>query len=232
MIAVTPCERRALKKFSHYIKEYAKPLKGSALAVRVCHVPKKQKASLGEEVKVPVSDAHHLFSSAFTLAMSHAIEDIAMEAGTGELISTFQHMDHFLPEKKRYCALSKTIDKVRVWGEGERPKGCGQIDFVTPCHPKIARYWMVLFDSPHCRAVLLCKQINKATVFSDKQFVGFYSFNPYLVQSIRWRFNLLTSGLCKMVSHWEKSFPIPDIRVSEVNAHLKKSKPLSTLSTR
>ncbi len=223
MIAVTPCERRALKKFRHYIKEHAKPLKGLPLAVRLCGASKQKKSTLGKEVSIPESDVHHLLSAPLILALSHTIEDIAMETGEGELIASFQHLDNFEIHKKRYCTISKSIDTVRVWGEGEKPKGCKEIDFVSACHPKIARYWMVLFDSPHCRAVLMCKQINRAVQFEDKRFVGFYSFNPYLVQSIRWRFNLLTSGLCKMVNHWEKSFPLPDLNVREVDAFLKKS---------
>lgn len=230
MIAVTPCERRALKKFRHYIKEYSKPIKGSALAVRLSHEHGKKNATLGEQVIVPESDRHHLFSSSLMLAMSHSIEDIAQESGEGELIATFQHMDNFLPEKQRYCAIAKTIDTVRVWGEGEKPKGCSQIDFITACHPKISQYWMVLFESPHCRAILMGKQFNKTTVFSDKQFVGFYSFNPYLVQSIRWRFNLLTSGLCGMVNHWEKSFPLPNLSSREVSAYLKQKPSLKALA--
>ena len=53
------------------------------------------------------------------------------------------------------------------------------------------------------------RQVNKATKFADKKFVGFYSFNPYLVQSIRWRFNLLSCGLSKVIAHWEKSVSLP-----------------------
>ncbi len=222
MIAVTPCERRALKKFRFYIKQYAEPFQGSPLAVRLRHAPKTHKTLLAERVCIPDSDAHHLFQPPLMQAISRSIEDIAAETGEGELIATFQDFDHFEEQKKRYCEISKKVDAVRVWGDGAIPKGCPKIDFVLSSHPKVSRYWMVLFDSPHCRAILLCKQINKATEFQEKKFVGFYSFNPYLVQSIRWRFNLLSCGLCKVVNLWEKSFPLPNLLMRDVDSYLKK----------
>lgn len=220
MIAVTPCERRALKKFRGYVKKYAEPLDGSPQAVRIHHCAEKH-PTLGEPVKIPESDRHHLFSASLIQAISHTILDLAEEVGEGELIATMQDFSQFTPQKKRYCDLSDKIDRVRVWGDGIPPKGCRHIDFVRTDHPKIIRYWMVLFDSPHCRAVLLCKQINKTEDFADKKFVGFFSFNPYLVQSIRWRFNLLSCGFGKVINHWEKSFPLPGVSARDADSYLK-----------
>ena len=125
----------------------------------------------------------------------------------GELIATFQDFKNFLPEKNRYMSLAEDLDAVRVWGCGEVPKKCGKVDFIQTDDERLKRYWLVLFDSPDTRAVLLCKQVNKAAQFADKKFIGFYSFNPYLVQSIRWRFNLLSCGLSKVISHWENPSP-------------------------
>jgi hypothetical protein len=84
----------------------------------------------------------------------------------------------------------------------------------------------VLFDSQVSRAVLLCKQVNRATAFEDKKFIGFYSFNPYLVQSIRWRFNLLSSGLSRVISHWERAYPFPDLKMRDLEKYLKRSEAL------
>lgn len=223
MIAVTPCERKALKKFRQYVKKNAQPHDGSPLAVRIRQTGRQRKSTLAEQVSLPESDAHHLFSPSLLMAVSRSIEDMAGDMGEGELIASFQNFAHFAPHKERYCKLSKKLHTVRVWGEGKAPTGCQNIDFLSGCHPKIARYWMVLFASPDCRAVLLCKQVNKTSKLEDKRFVGFYSFNPYLVQSIRWRFNLLSCGLGKVVDLWEKSFPLPDVRMQEVDAYLKKS---------
>jgi hypothetical protein len=222
MIAVTSCERRALKKFSSYIKQYSEPFKGSPLAVRLRHTA-DHKPILSESVTLPDSDIHHLFQPPLIEAISRSIEDIAAEAGEGELIASLQDFSQFDAQKKRYLQISQKINTVRVWGDGPVPKSCHKIDFIPNAHPKISRYWMVLFDSRCCHAILLAKQINKATQFADKKFVGFYSFNPYLVQSIRWRFNLLSCGLCKVVDLWEKSFPMPNLLMRDVENYLKTS---------
>ena len=155
------------------------------------------------------------------LAISHAIEDIASETRQGELIATFQDFDNFLPEKNRYKSLAEDLDAVRVWGFGKVPNKCGKVDFIQTTEDRLRRYWLVLFDSEHTRAVLLCKQVNKASKFADKKFIGFYSFNPYLVQSIRWRFNLLSCGLTKVIAHWEKTFPFPDLKMCDLERYLK-----------
>ena len=110
---------------------------------------------------------------------------------------------------------------MRVWGSGEVPKKGGKIDFVQTTDERLRRYWLVLFDSPDSRAVLLGRQVNRATKLADKKFVGFYSFNPYLVQSIRWRFNLLSCGLSKVISHWEKSVSLPHLKMGDLEKMLK-----------
>lgn len=220
MIAETPCERKALKKFRSYVLKHAKPLEDSAWAVRVHHHHKERKTLLGEEVSIPENDAHHVISTPLMCAISHAIEDMAMEAGQGELIATFQNLSEFVPVQDRYRALARKLDYVRIWGEGVPPKGCRDIDFITTFHPKVSRYWMVLFDSPKFRAILFSKQVNRTSHLPDRKFVGFYSFNPYLVQSIRWRFNLLSCGLVKVVNLWEKSFPLPEVKQRDLEAYL------------
>lgn len=215
MIGVTSCEKRASKQFSKHIKNWTKDIPDRARAIPVSG-GRDGTPTLGETVFIPDSDIHHVFDPELMLAISHSIEDMAEEVGEGELIATFQHFDNFLPQKKRYRALAEKLDAVRVWGAGEPPKRLPKIDFVVADHPRMLRYWIVLFESSKCRAVLLCRQINKSAEFADKKWVGFYSFNPYLVQSIRWRFNLLSSGLERVLAHWESCFALPPVKVAEV----------------
>lgn len=212
MEAVTKCEKAANRKFRQHLKNYEALCKEHKGAVRVHRKRNESACTLGDAVYVPDSDVHHLMDTQVMLGISHAIEDLALaNGGGGEFISTFQHFDNFLPQKERYLKLAKALDTVRVWGCGEPPEGCDDIDFVFADDPKVRKYWLVLYDSPDCRAMLLCRQVNRAQKFDSKKFVGFYSFNPYLVQSIRWRFNLLSSGLGKVLSHWEKSFQFPAV---------------------
>ena len=224
MLAKTHCEHATTKRVR----------KAQAGKPDVCHFEKCSKAvpcppwplspdkvRLGDLVTIPDSDLHHVMDSAAMLAISHAIEDIAAEERQGELIATFQDFKNFLPHKSRYMGLAEDLDAVRVWGCGTVPKKCGKVDFIQADEERLLRYWLVLFDSEHVRAVLLCKQVNKAEKFEDKKFIGFYSFNPYLVQSIRWRFNLMSCGLSRVISHWEKSFPFPDLKMRDLDRMIR-----------
>ena len=216
MLVKTNCERTTNKKFKAKLKPYHHHFERCSKAVRVHHGRSKDKVRLGDLVTIPDSDLHHVMDSEAMLAISHAIEDIAAEERQGELISTFQDFKNFLPYKNRYIGLAEELDAVRVWGCGAVPKKCGNVDFVQ-ADERLLRYWLVLFDSEHARAVLLCKQVNRAVKFEDKKFLGFYSFNPYLVQSIRWRFNLMSCGLSRVMTHWEKSFPFPDLKMRDLD---------------
>jgi hypothetical protein len=221
MLTKTKCEKATTKRFKTKLKPYHHHFDRCTKAVCVHPGRGGKEVRLGDIVTIPDSDLHHVMDSEAMLAISHAIEDIAGETRRGELISTFQDFENFLPYKGRYKSLAEDLDAVRVWGCGEIPKNCGKIDFVQAEEERIRRYWLVLFDSEESRAVLLCKQVNKATKFADKKFIGFYSFNPYLVQSIRWRFNLLSSGLSRVISHWEKSYPFPDLKMRDLERYIK-----------
>jgi len=217
MLAKTHCEKATTKKFHAKLKPYHHHFKRCSKAVTVHHGRSQNQVRLGDLVTIPDSDLHHVMDSEAMLAISHAIEDIAGEEGKGELISTFQDFANFKPYKARYMRLAEQLDAVRVWGCGKVPQKCGKVDFIRADEAKLLKYWLVLFDSEHARAVLLCKQVNRAEKFEDKKFIGFYSFNPYLVQSIRWRFNLMSCGLSRVISHWEKSFPFPDFKMRDLD---------------
>ena len=221
MLAKTHCEKATTKKFKAKLKPYHHHFNRCSKAIAVHHGRSNDKVRLGDLVTIPDSDLHHVMDSEAMLAISHAIEDIAGEERQGELIATFQDFANFLPYKARYAGLAEDLDAVRVWGFGKPPEKCGKVDFIVADEAKLLRYWLVLFDSEHARAVLLCKQVNKAQKFEDKKFLGFYSFNPYLVQSIRWRFNLLSCGLSKVISHWEKSFPFPDLKMRDLDRMIR-----------
>jgi len=216
MLVKTNCEHATTKRFKAKLKPYHHHFEKCSKAVCVHHGRAKSQVRLGDLVTIPDSDLHHVMEPEAMLAISHAIEDIASEEGRGELIATFQDFKNFLPYKNRYIEMAERLDAVRVWGAGKEPKKCGNVDFVQ-VDDKLLRYWLVLFDSENVRAVLLCKQVNRATDLADKKFLGFYSFNPYLVQSIRWRFNLMSCGLSRVISHWEKSFPFPDLKMRDLD---------------
>ena len=217
MLAKTNCEKATTKRFKAKLKPYHHHFHRCSKAVCVHNGRSQAKVRLGDLVTIPDSDLHHVMDSEAMQAISYAIEDIAAEESRGELIATFQDFKNFQPHRKRYTSLAEDLDAVRVWGSGKVPEKCGKVDFIQAHEQRLLRYWLVLFDSEHTRAVLLCKQVNRAVKFEDKKFLGFYSFNPYLVQSIRWRFNLLSCGLSRVISHWEKSFPFPDLKMRDLD---------------
>lgn len=222
MIAETACERNAGRKFQEFIERHRDEGSKGAFTINRCR--ETDRVTLGDAVYVPKSDVHHVLDSDIMLGVSHAIEDLAEDIGEGELIATFQEFKNFEPQRDRYNRLARRLNAVRVWGSGPKPKGCPKIDFISAADPKVKRYWLVLFDSPRCRAILLCRQLNRAKTFDKKHFIGFYSFNPYLVQSVRWRFNLLSSGLSRILAHWEKVFPFPDAELKDVAARFRELK--------
>jgi hypothetical protein len=159
------------------------------------------------------------------LAISHAIEDIAAEERQGELIATFQDFKNFLPHKNRYMGLAEDLDAVRVWGCGKSRKNAARSISSRPTNaaaPLLARPFRQR-TRPR-RPALQAGQ--PAVKFEDKKFIGFYSFNPYLVQSIRWRFNLLSCGLSRVMAHWEKSFPFPDLKMRDLDRLIGSPMPL------
>ena len=221
MLAKTHCEEAMSERFKAKLKPYHHHFEKCSKAVCVHHGRSRDKVRLGDLVTIPNSDLHHVMDSTAMVAISHAIVDLALEERRGELIAVFQDFKNFLPYRKRYMGLAEDLDAVRVWGCGEIPKKCGKVDFVPADEKRLRRYWLMLFEAEHARSVLLCKQINRAEKFEEKRFLGFYSFNPYLVQSIRWRFNLLSCGLSKVIAHWEKSFPFPDLKMKDLDRMIR-----------
>jgi hypothetical protein len=123
--------------------------------------------------------------------------------------------------------MAKHLDAIRIWGEGIPPSNCPGIDFVPVFHPEVLRYWVVLFSSHSMNAILVGKQLNKTDDISKKIFVGFYSLNPFVVDSLRRSFALLGSGLGGALQMWESKCKFPKITTKE----LRKILPDADLST-
>ncbi|MES2308124.1 MAG: hypothetical protein V4507_04620 [Verrucomicrobiota bacterium] len=231
MIAVTKCEKATAKKFKKAIKKYLCPKKSESRAARVHQSRKKnKKVTLGEAVVIPDTDLHHVFDADTVLAVSNAIIDLSSEVRGGDLIVSFPDFEDYSDYKAVLESIAEDTDSLRVWAFGNPPKNRKNIDFVPMQHTKLQRYHLVLFKNDKSSAVLLCRQINSTNNPDARRYVGFYSFNPYLVESIRWRFNLVTCGLNRLVKAWDNSFPLPDLRMKEIDQLLGKVKTKSLRS--
>lgn len=223
MLLETDPEIQTGRRFQVHLNHYLQD-SGSAIVKPVFpekKAPRRPMITIGDVVKIPESDITHVYNNEAMLAISHAIEDLASETREGELISTFQELKNFMPQKKRYLGLARDLDAVRVWGNGTVPTGCRGVDFIPIFRPELLRYWMVLFASRETHAVLLCRQVDESTEFQKKVFAGFYSFNPFLVESVKRNFNLMSVGLDKLISQWEKDLDIPNISLSAINKIFK-----------
>jgi len=224
MLLQTDLEQGTEKRFhtivNRYLKESDSAIIRPELNKKTASKP-EQKIKLGDVVQIPENDITHIFNNQAMLAISHAIEDLASEQRCGELISTFQQLENFQPQKKRYIGLANDLDAVRVWGCGEIPKSCQKIDFIPIFRPELLKYWMVLYAGPEAHAVLVCRQVDRSDQFNNKIFAGFYSFNPFLVESVRRQFNLMSVGLDGIIHQWEKEFDIPTFSLKEIRKLFK-----------
>ncbi len=179
-------------------------------------------------VESPNEDQLHVFGGNQVRAMGHAVEELALHSGGGELIVLFPGLDTFLPLRERYAQLAKKPCRVRVWAPGTPPKRCSKIDFVVSVHPRLAKYRLYLFSGADGSALVCCKQLGRVRgngegegLACQERYVGFCSFDPYVVESVRWRFNLLSCGLEKLVRRWEGFFPLPTPRLRAINDFVK-----------
>ncbi|MEM9445221.1 MAG: DICT sensory domain-containing protein [Verrucomicrobiota bacterium] len=225
MIAVTNCEEKSQKKFRSKIKPYLNSSSRKCVKLRSVRPEGKSKPTteLGDVDDTPLGDVNYLLNADLMLAVSHAIEDMASEVKDGELLSTFQDLGNFEPQRKRYRELSQNLSSVRVVGCGEPPKRCGKTEFVRFCSDDLARYWVVSLASDCSHAALVCQQVNKTDQFKEKLFVGFYTFNPFFVRSIHRHFSLMMVGLGKVIKNWQIEMNLPVLTQKELKKYLKDS---------
>ncbi|ACD84235.1 Hypothetical protein Minf_2181 [Methylacidiphilum infernorum V4] len=171
-----------------------------------------------ELVEIPKTDHLHFFNGYVQRALGYTIEDLAMENGDqgGELTLLLDGAKNFSHQKKRYEVLSKKLDRIRIWSIGPLEGLPPNIDLIHPVHPRLTKYRFYLFRNLKLEVVFVCKQLNRATEISAQKFIGFCSFDPFIVHSLRWKFYLLSSGIEKIINHWEKFFLWPTFRIQEI----------------
>ena len=150
----------------------------------------------------------YLFDAEAILAGSHAIEELALEAANGFLLATMQEFKNFEPHRERYWQLAATLEEARVIGKGKRPARHGHLKFIAINHKTLESFWTVLYQGHHCQAMLMCRQANGATVFEQKRFDGFYTFNPDLIHRVRRDIEEILSGRASQMREFERLLAI------------------------
>jgi hypothetical protein len=142
--------------------------------------------SAGKAVHLPAhANVFHTFNSEVMLALSRAVEDIAMEDAYGRLLSSFQDFGKFQNHRERYSHIAATLDEVLVLGVGRKPKECGQVQFINADGTALERFWMSMYQGNRIHLLIISRQINEAESIPEKIFRGFFTFDARLISRIR-----------------------------------------------
>lgn len=132
-----------------------------------------------------LADVNYALSLAAMSAISHFIEDRAIEQGsTGHVWAGFQKLGRVRPQRERYEALVQRTAGVTIFGEPDRPcpvSGEG-VRVVASAAPDVAEHWWVVSDSREFPVCLLAREATTAT--GARTFRGFWSSNPDLVARV------------------------------------------------
>ena len=129
-------------------------------------------------------------------AFCHGIEDLALEAANGSLLAAFQTFENFKAHRERYCHLAVTVDSVEVLGAGPVRHRVRRVKFIKDDKSACQQFWAVVYEGRNGQCLFIARQINKAAAFEEKQFAGFYTFNPWLITSMRENILSLAAGRC------------------------------------
>jgi diguanylate cyclase/two-component system sensory protein len=135
----------------------------------------------GPELK---DDTFYVFDAEAICSLSHAIEDVALDAASGTLLSAFQAFKNFEAHRERYRQLAVTIDRVQVCAAGRRPKAARHVQFLRDTKGRLRPYWAVLYAGPARQALLVGRETTNAREWDDKRFLGFYSFDARVIARV------------------------------------------------
>jgi hypothetical protein len=130
-------------------------------------------------------NAFYLFDGEAMRAITHAVEDLALEEANGRLMAAFQDFSQFEPHRERYGQLAATIDQVEVIAASTVPRRVRRVAFTTDRRGACRPFWFVLYEGRRAHVLLIGRQMNSAREFEEKQFLGFYTFDPRVLQRVR-----------------------------------------------
>jgi len=149
---------------------------------------------------------HHFycFDAEAILAVSHAIEELALEEANGFLLATMQEFKNFEPHRERYWQLAATLEDAWVIAKGRRLPRHGQLKFIATDDTTLAPFWTVLYQGHHREAMLVSRQVNGAKIFEQKRFDGFYTFHPSLILRVRRDIEEILRGRASRMREFER----------------------------
>jgi len=125
------------------------------------------------------------FDADSLVAIWHAVEDLALEEADGSLIAVVQEFPWLELQRERYEQLALTLDDVEVIGTGAIPKRMPRLKFTADKKGALKKHRSILYKGPRIQVAFVAEQANDAKDFEARRFVGFYTFEPRLVDRLR-----------------------------------------------
>ena len=136
-------------------------------------------------------------------ALGHAIEDLALEEADGEVLASFQSFKDFEPHRERYEQLAATVDAVTVAGAGSRPRPIRRLRFLADSRGAVRDYWIVLYEGRGEQALVAGRQLARARLFEEREFLGFFTFNRQVITRFRQDLLVAAAGRRRSLGEFE-----------------------------
>jgi DICT domain-containing protein len=163
------------------------------------------------------------FDSDSMAAVSHAIEDLALDEANGFLLASFQDTRHFEPHRERYWQIASTIDEVQILTAGSKPRRSGRLQFKAIDNTIVIAYWIVLYQGRRAQAMVISRQINDSEIIEDKQFAGFYTFDPRIINRTRQDITEALAGRLTVLREYDRLSAI-DQAAKQIRLELSRAK--------
>lgn len=134
------------------------------------------------------------FDAEAMCAVRYAIEDLALEAANGAVLSSFPCARDFEVHRERYQHLAATVQKVDLVISGVLPRRLAHTRFIKDARGSCRSYAAIAYEARETQIVFVCQPINATAVPDDRLYDGLFSFSPRLVKRFRQEMLAMASG--------------------------------------
>jgi hypothetical protein len=138
------------------------------------------------------------------LAITHGIEDLALEKARGRLMVSFQDLKYFDDHREQYWQLAATIEEVAVLGTGQMPRPERRIQFHSVGHTVLQHFWLVIYQAPTDHIMLMGRQLNSTEFIPEKRFLAYYTFNAPIIERTRHDIEAVLAGSSDGMPEFER----------------------------
>jgi hypothetical protein len=138
------------------------------------------------------------------LAITHGIEDLALEKARGKLMVSFQDLKYFDDHREQYWQLAATIEEVAVLGTGQVPRPESRIHFHSVGHTVLQHFWLVIYQAPSDHIMLMGRQLNDTQFIPEKRFLAYYTFEAPIIERTRRDIEAVLAGSSDGLPEFER----------------------------